>query len=142
LPAQDDRSQAMDAGFTRLVLDLRERLKTLYASGAAEPAMEAGKQREIAMFRQQYQQWRDRDWPQEHAYDAWVAAPINNARLLPFGLYEQWTPAFGVLFQRAESSWPAFYAGVRALAKLPRAKRELQLHALLADSQGKPTSVD
>ena len=142
LPAQDDRTQAMDAGFTRLVLDLRERLKTLYASGVGEPAMEAGKQREIAAFRQRYRQWRDHDWPQEHSYDAWVAAPINNARLLPFGLYDQWTASFGVLFQRAESSWPAFYAGVRALAKLPRAQRELQLQALLADSQAKPASVD
>jgi predicted aminopeptidase len=142
LPAQDDRMQAMDAGFTRLVLDLRERLKTLYASSVGEPAMEAGKQREIATFRQQYQQWRDRDWPQEHAYDAWVAAPINNARLLPFGLYDQWTASFRVLFQRAKGSWPAFYTSVRALAKSPKAQRELQLQALLADSQAKPTSVE
>jgi predicted aminopeptidase len=137
LPAQDDRTQAMDAGFTRLVLDLRERLKTLYATGAGEPAMEAGKQREIAAFRERYRQWRDHDWPQEHAYDAWVAAPINNARLLPFGLYDQWTPAFSVLFQRAEGNWPAFYTSVRALAKLPRAKRDLQLKEWLADSHAK-----
>jgi predicted aminopeptidase len=142
LSAQDDRTQAMDAGFTRLVLDLRERLKTLYASGVGEPAMEAGKQREIAMFRQRYQQWRDRDWPQEHTYDAWVAAPINNARLLPFGLYDQWTSSFDVLFQRAEGSWSAFYAGVRALAKLPRTQRALQLQALLADSHARTTSVE
>jgi predicted aminopeptidase len=137
LPAQDDRTQAMDAGFTRLVLDLRERLKTMYASGVGEPAMEAGKQREIAAFRERYQQWRDHDWPQQHAYDPWVAAPINNARLLPFGLYDQWTPAFGVLFQRAEGNWPAFYAGVRALAKLPKAKRELQLKEWLTDRHAK-----
>jgi predicted aminopeptidase len=137
LPAQDDRTQAMDAGFTRLVLDLRERLKTLYASGVGEPAMEAGKQREIAAFRERYKRWRDHDWPQQHAYDPWVAAPINNARLLPFGLYDQWTPAFGVLFQRAEGNWPAFYAGVRALAKLPKAKRELQLKEWLTDSHAK-----
>jgi predicted aminopeptidase len=141
LAAQDDRTQAMDAGFTQLVLDLRERLKVLYASGVGEPAMEAGKQREIAMFRQQYQQWRDHDWPQEHAYDGWVAAPINNARLLPFGLYDQWTPSFGVLFKRAEGSWPAFYASVRALAKLPKAQRQVQLQALLADSHASATSV-
>lgn len=34
LPARDDSAQAIDAGFTRRVLDLRQRLKVLYASGA------------------------------------------------------------------------------------------------------------
>jgi predicted aminopeptidase len=131
LPPQDDRMQTMEAGFTRLVLDLRERLKTLYASGVDEPAMAAGKQREIEAFRTRYSQWRERCWPQDHHYDSWVAQPINNARLLPFGLYEQWTPAFAVLFQRAERQWPAFYASVRELARKPEAQREKSLQALL-----------
>ena len=131
LPPQDDRMQTMEAGFTRLVLDLRERLKTLYASGADEAAMAAGKQREIEAFRTRYSQWRVRCWPQDHRYDSWVAQPINNARLLPFGLYEQWTPAFAVLFQRAERQWPAFYASVRELARKPEAQREKSLQALV-----------
>ncbi|TAM18013.1 MAG: aminopeptidase, partial [Rhodanobacter sp.] len=33
LPPTDGKAQAMDEGFTRLVLDLRDRLKKLYASG-------------------------------------------------------------------------------------------------------------
>jgi predicted aminopeptidase len=127
LPPQDDRKQAMDTGFTQLVLDLRERLKTLYASGGDEPTMASGKQREIEAFRNRYHQWRQREWPQEHRYDAWVAKPINNARLLPFGLYDRWTPAFAVLFERAERSWPAFYASVRALAREPKTQREQAL---------------
>ncbi|WP_460878674.1 aminopeptidase [Rhodanobacter koreensis] len=135
LPPQDDGYQTMDDGFTRLVLDLRDRLKNLYASGVDESAMEAGKQREIEAFRTRYTQWRDHGWPNDHRYDAWVAEPINNARLLPFGLYDQWTPAFEVLFTRAGRSWPAFYASVRALAKLPKAQREQRLQGLLADSR-------
>ena len=135
LPPQDGRGQAMDDAFTRLVLDLRDRLKTLYASGADDAAMAAGKQREIEAFRARYAQWRDRDWPNDHRYDAWVAKPINNARLLPFGLYDQWLPSFAALFQRAGRSWPAFYAGVRALAKLPGPQRAQRLQALLADSR-------
>lgn len=131
LPPRDDRAQALDDGFTRLVLDLRERLKALYASGADEPAMAAGKQREIEAFRMRYAQWRKRDWPHDHRYDTWVAQPINNARLLPFGLYDQWTPAFAVLFRRAKSQWPAFYASVRELARKPKAQREKLLQALL-----------
>ena len=131
LPAQDDRTQAMERGFTRLVLGLRERLKTLYASGADEPAMAVGKRREIEAFRVRYRQWQQREWPDDHRYDAWVAKPINNARLLPFGLYDQWTPAFGVLFQRAGRHWHAFYASVRELARESKASRGQALQALL-----------
>lgn len=130
LPPPDEHARAMEQGFTHLVLDLRTRLATLYASGADAAAMEAGKQREIAAFRVRYAQWRERDWPGDHRYDAWVAQPINNARLLPFGLYEQWTPAFAALFRQAEGQWPAFYASVRKLAREPKVQREQALHAL------------
>lgn len=131
LPARNGHQKAMADGFSRLVLDLRDRLKTLYASGIDDAAMAAGKQREIAAFRTRYKLWQRQAWPEDHRYDAWVARPINNARLLPFGLYHQWTPAFAVLFQHAEGSWPAFYAEVRSLAKEPKAQRDVKLQALL-----------
>lgn len=131
LPPPDGNVQALADGFTRLVLDLRARLKALYASGIDQPAMEAGKQREISDFRLRYAQWRARHWPGDHRYDAWVAAPINNARLLPFGLYDRWLPAFAALFARADRNWPAFHASVRELARLPKAQRERSLQQLL-----------
>lgn len=131
LPPEDAHQQAMADGFTSLVLDLRERLKTLYASGVDQVAMAAGKQREIAAFRTRYAHWRQQHWPGDHRYDAWVAQPINNAQLLPFGLYDQWTPAFAALFRRAGGSWSAFYAEVRALAKQPKLQRDRELQALL-----------
>ncbi|MEW9571040.1 aminopeptidase [Rhodanobacter sp. Si-c] len=130
LPSDEDDAQAMADGFTKLVLDLRDRLKTLYASGADAGTMETGKQREIAAFRARYADWRDTHWPHDHRYDAWVARPINNARLLPFGLYDQWMPAFGMLFRESGGQWPAFYARVRALAREPKAKRDAALQAL------------
>jgi predicted aminopeptidase len=132
LPPLDARAQAMENGFTALVLDLRRRLKTLYASGADQPTMEAGKQREIAAFRARYAQWRDRDWSGEHGYDAWVTAPINNARLLPFGLYDQWTPAFAALFKQSQEQWPVFYQRVRALSHQPKPQRDAVLAQLNA----------
>ncbi|MEP6899610.1 MAG: aminopeptidase [Rhodanobacter sp.] len=133
LPPQDDRAQAMDDGFTQQVLDLRAKLKTLYASGVGESAMAVGKQHEIEAFRARYAAWRDSHWSNDHRYDRWVAQPINNARLLPFGLYDQWTPAFAVLFQRSERDWPAFYTSVRKLAGLPAVERESRLQKLLTD---------
>jgi predicted aminopeptidase len=130
LPPQDGHARAMDDAFTELVLELRERLRTLYASGLPESAMAAGKQREIEAFRARYRQWRDHDGLHDPRYDAWVAAPINNARLLPFGLYDQWTPAFAVLFERAGGHWPAFYADVRALVHAPKSRRDASLRDL------------
>ncbi len=125
-------TQAMTAGFTRLVLDLRARLKVLYASGVDEEAMETGKQGEIAAFRVRYAHWRDSHWHGDTRYDAWVAKPINNARLLPFGLYDQWEPAFAALFAQAGQRWPAFYQRVRRLAREPQEQRDARLQALLA----------
>lgn len=132
LPPQDGRAEAMDDGFTQRVLDLRTRLKALYASGVDETAMAAGKQREIAAFRERYAVWRDQHWPGDHRYDAWVAQPINNARLVPFGLYDQWVSAFAQLYAQAGSRWPPFYARVRALAREPQAARDHALQALAA----------
>ena len=132
----EGHDDAIAEGFTRLVLDLRERLKVLYASGVDAEAMEAGKQREIAAFRRRYAQWRDRHWPDDHRYDAWVAQPINNARLLPFGLYDRWVPAFGMLFQRSGQRWSAFYAEVRTLAREPRQRRDHELETLMPPTHG------
>jgi Predicted aminopeptidase len=136
LPPDDGHAQAMADGFTQLVLDLRERLKKLYASGVDAEAMEAGKQREIAAFRARYAVWRDAHWSGDHRYDAWVAKPINNARLLPFGLYDEWTPAFAAIFRESGAQWPAFYARVRQLAREPKAQRDAALQGLASSRPG------
>ncbi|MGO4701495.1 aminopeptidase [Dyella sp. 2RAB6] len=132
LPPLLGRDQAEDDGFTRLVLELRDRLRQAYANGGDEAALEAAKQAQIAAFRERYRQWRETNWPSDHRYDAWVAAPINNARLLPFGLYDQWKPAFAALFRASEGQWPLFYADVRRLAQLPKEDRDRELRRLAA----------
>lgn len=132
-PSGDGRTQAMDDGFTKLVLELRERLKKLYASGVDVTVMAQGKQRLIEDFRARYAAWRDHNWAGDHRYDRWVAQPINNATLLPFGLYDQWTPAFAALFKQVGEQWPRFYDRVRALATESKAERQDSLRALLGD---------
>jgi predicted aminopeptidase len=138
LPPADARARAMEQGFTALALDLRERLRRLYASTNDAAALARGKQAQIEAFRRRYAHWRDTQWAGDHRYDGWVAAPINNARLLPFGLYDRWTDAFGVLFERAERRWRAFYAEVRALAEQPRARRDGELATLAAHAGAMP----
>jgi predicted aminopeptidase len=138
----DNQDQVMDDGFTQLVLDLRNRLKKLYSSGLGQEAMAAGKQREIEGFRARYAVWRDKHYPNDHRYDAWVAQPINNATLLPFGLYDQWEPSFAALFRQAKGQWPDFYARVRALAKEPDDERTNALRELLKSQQAAALPVD
>lgn len=140
LANRDDDVQSIENDFTAQVLDLRERLRKLYASDADAAAMEAGKQREIAAFRQRFALWRVHAGPRARGYDAWVAAPLNNARLLPFGLYDRWTPAFAVLFRQSNQQWPVFYQRVRALVRLPGAQREAGL-ALLQTRQSAPSNA-
>lgn len=133
LPPSDEKAQSMDGGFTRLALELREQLKALYASGLDADTMTATKERDITAFRLRYAHWRDALWQGDTRYDAWMAQPINNARLLPFGLYEQWKPAFAVLYAGSGRRWPAFYEAVRKLARLRAVDRDSRLRQLLAE---------
>ncbi len=126
-----ERHRQADDGFVRLVLDLRERLRVLYASGIDAAAMSTAKQGEIAGFRQRYAEWRDAHFPDDHRYDAIVAKPINNASLLPFGLYDAGMPAFAALFAQSGRDWSVFYSHVRDLARLPHGERERRLRGLV-----------
>lgn len=135
LAPPDEREAALDRRFAQLVLGLRRDLAQAYAHADSAGAKEQAKRAQIAAFRDRFDRWRRSEGKGAAAYSAWVAAPINNARLLPFGLYDQWTPAFATLFRRAGDQWPSFYASVRALAALPPAARHARLKALLGDRQ-------
>jgi predicted aminopeptidase len=132
-PASDANANARDDAFTSLVLDLRERLRALYVRELDAPAMRAAKAHEIDAFRERYRQLRAGKWNNDAAYDRWVGAPINNARLVPFGLYDHWVPAFERLFLLANRDWPTFYGYVRGLAHLRAEARRRELDAWLAE---------
>jgi predicted aminopeptidase len=127
-----------DRAFTRLVLDLRDRLRALYATGQSATVLRERKHGEIDAFRKRYARLRDDDWNGDDAYDAFVAAPINNASLVPFGLYDRWVGAFAALFARAGSDWRAFHADVGALARLPALQREQRLSELSGTNGNRP----
>ena len=127
-PASDDRQRQQ---FIELVLASRERLQQLYASGLPEQAMRAAKQAEFERLRRDYRALRQREWAGQGRYDAWIESPLNNAKLLPFGLYDQWVPAFAALFEQQGRDWHAFYAAVAALGRLPDADRRARLASLL-----------
>ncbi|VXC87081.1 Aminopeptidase-like protein [Pseudomonas sp. 8Z] len=127
-PLNDDRQRQQ---FIELVLASRERLRQLYASSLPEQDMRAAKQAEFARLRREYRALRQDEWGGQSRFDAWINSPLNNAKLLPFGLYDQWVPAFATLFAREQNNWPAFYAAVANLARLPQSERQIALQDLL-----------
>ncbi len=56
---------------------------------------------------------------------------MNNAKLLPFGLYDQWVPAFEALFRQVNGDWQAFYHAVDKLGAMPVEARKAALRALM-----------
>ncbi|MDT4845805.1 putative aminopeptidase [compost metagenome] len=92
--------------------------------------MRAGKQAEFERLRREYRTLREREWGGGGRYDGWIEAPLNNAKLLPFGLYDQWVPAFAALFAEVRGDWARFYQRVATLGRLPPEARIEALEAL------------
>lgn len=116
--------------FIQLVLDTRERLKKLYAQPLSADVMRARKAAEFEQLRSAYRQMRDTQWGGDRRFDPWINAPMNNAKLLPFGLYDQFLPAFAALYKQVNGDWPAFYTAVEKLGGLPVQQRKLALRRL------------
>lgn len=130
LPPPTDASLRQRDQFIRLVLASRERLKAIYAAALDEAGKREAKQAEFERLRREYRQLRSSEWGGDGRYDAWINAPLNNAKLLPFGLYDQWVPAFAALFARVERDWARFYKEVERLGGLPVAQRRAELREL------------
>jgi predicted aminopeptidase len=128
-----DRSQGRmrHAGFVALVRGAREDLQTLYAQTLPVEEMRARKAERIESLRMEYRRMRDEAWGGWSGYDRWFESPINNAKLLPVGLYHQWVPAFEALYAELDGNWAAFYAEVAVIGGLSTEARLERLQALM-----------
>lgn len=123
--------QQRDREFVGLMLAARQRLEQVYASGRPPPDMRAAKAQEFERLKREYAEAKRR-WGGDNAYDGWLDGDLNNARLLPFGLYHEWLPAFAQLFERSGRQWPAFHREVAVLADADAPERRRRLEALAA----------
>ena len=130
LGANTSHDEQREDQFVQLILDARGRLEKVYANHLAPDAMREFKQAEFDRLHQNYTQLRDTQWQGDKSYDAFMNEPMNNARLLPFGLYHQWVPAFAALFEQSHRDWEPFYAAVKKLADEEPDARETALKAL------------
>ena len=134
LPPPDPGREARYQQFRALLLTTREDLARLYAQPLAPAAMRAAKARRFAQLRSDYQRLRATPaWREDRRFDGWMQQPLNNARLVPYGLYEQWVPAFAALYRQHPGNWPAFFHRVQLLGERPAKEREQALQALLAE---------
>lgn len=141
LPSEGTYDDAVDRAFTGLVLELRERLRTLYARSLSPQDMRTEKAHAIAVFRLRYCTLRDQQWKGDTRYDRWMDGTINNASLLPFGLYDRWTSAFGAMFKSAGARWPVFYDKAVHLARMTRGQRDCTLLALAVGKNADDANV-
>ena len=124
LPAPDPADAERQKAFTELVLATREKLKALYASDLSDATKRERKAQTFADMRRNYQHLRDTEWHGYDGYDHWFDTPLNNAKLLPFGLYDHGVPAFAALFKQCDGDWTRFYAAVRKIGGEPAAQRD------------------
>ncbi|MDR3417580.1 MAG: aminopeptidase [Nevskia sp.] len=132
LPPGEDAAGQREEQFTDLVLAARARLERLYDRGLPPDLMRDAKQAEIERLRADYRVLRDTQWQGYKGYDAWMDAPINNAKLLPFGLYHKWVQAFATLYAQQHGDWDKFYAAARALSEQGSDARTAALERLQA----------
>lgn len=123
--------RARSERFTKLVLAAREQLAALYREPLSPEVMRARKADVFDELRRQYAQLRDQEWGGKGWYDRFFdAAPLNNARMLPFGLYDDDIPAFAVLFTDSDRDWRRFFDAAKHLAALDIKARQRELQKL------------
>jgi predicted aminopeptidase len=115
--------------FRALCLATRIGLAEIYRQNGSSTvdrgALVAQKNAVLQKFRDDYARLKD-SWGGYGAYDAWVAG-ANNAAFGAQAVYDEWVPAFELLFAREGEDWQRFYDAVQRLALMPAAARVLAL---------------
>jgi predicted aminopeptidase len=128
-PPPDPKRQQRSDQFVALLMDTRTRLEALYKKSLPVAEMRAAKQAAFAALRERYTVLKA-SWGGYTGYDGWFEGELNNARLLPIGLYQQWVPAFASLFEQNGRDWKKFQDAAKQLGKLDDAERSAKLRSL------------
>ncbi|MEI7785482.1 MAG: aminopeptidase [Betaproteobacteria bacterium] len=126
-----------------LALQLRRELQSVYQSRAdgtrpGAPELRQARKDAYQGFVRSYEALKA-GWGGYAGYDRWVAG-LNNAQLAALAEYEDLTPGFEMLRQRA-GSWPAFFQAVRRLAALPKEQRHALLQQGNTQTAGAPAQL-
>jgi len=141
LPPRKDNAQTRADQFAQLMLDTRADLKRLYQLKLPAAMLRARKADVFVQLHQRYLKLRDDQWHGYAGYDEFFKRSLNNASLLPFGLYDQWLPGFAALYAQAGDDWPRFFAAVKKLASEDKAVRDATLRKLTKTASSAGTSA-
>ena len=119
------------AHFVALVQRARTRLAALYATDETDAHKRAAKAQVFSELRAEYAR-HTADGKLGDDYRRWFERDLNNARLVPIGVYHEHAAAFQTLLAQEMGDWTAFYRRVQRLAELPKEQRHAQLNALLS----------
>jgi predicted aminopeptidase len=115
-----------------VVLDLltgtRDELNALYASGVDQAQMRGEKAAIFAKLRDSYHRL-ELEWGGQAPFGSWFDGDLNNAHLASIATYYDCVPGFQRELKAVGGDLRAFYARVRALAKLDQKRR----HAMLCE---------
>ncbi|AKH99187.1 putative aminopeptidase [Hoeflea sp. IMCC20628] len=120
------------AEFLALVAQTRGELSRVYQGSGTVAQKRAAKVEAIDQLRIRYRQMRQSRWGGFRGYDAWVEAPINNAKIAATSVYNDRVPAFVRLFELCAGDYPRFYKAVGRLGRLAKADRAAALETAKA----------
>ena len=122
--------RAQQEDFTHMLSRYRKRLAGFYDASSGDDEKRRRKEDQIGQLREEYKSLQ-RQWGDFQAYSAWMAAPINNAKLNSVALYFDLVPPFERLLAKEKYQLPNFYERCVQLAGLGPEQRRGQLEALL-----------
>ncbi|MGH8678984.1 MAG: aminopeptidase [Burkholderiales bacterium] len=121
-----ETAQQRKRDFLALVAQTRTALRDTYALDAPKAEKRAAKAVIFAAMRDEYAKLKQR-WGGFAGYDYWFEEPLNNAKLVSVAAYSELVPAFQRLLKEKNGDLAAFYAEIKAIAKLPEAERRSRL---------------
>ncbi len=101
----------------------RAELRAVYASGLAPGPMREKKRAAFVAMRSSFARLKA-GWGGYAPFETWFDEDLNNAYLASIATYYSCVPGFERELEAAAGDLPAFYARVRALAKLDKEKRD------------------
>jgi len=119
--------------FIELLSTARSDLEVLYESEIDIEKKREQKKQRFAQMHTDYAELK-RSWDDYEGYDHWFSTELNNARLVSVSTYNEYIPAFEVMFDQSGGSLTNFYKTAKDIAELPAEERTAVMEELLSQS--------
>jgi predicted aminopeptidase len=111
------------AEFRALIARTRDELGLVYGASTSTEQKRAAKAAAIERLRTRYRQMRDTLWGGYRGYDAWIDAPINNAKLAATSVYSEQVASFMRLFDLCGGDYRRFHSAAQRIGALEKPRR-------------------